>query len=128
MITVILKCPAKSIFIIFNISEKSTRELQFKRRILEGFCVCVKSCIWKTCKVKSNHLFFILEKENLGKKCPALLKRITDTFKCLALTKKLLTDFVSVLQAEVILLKVLSCKQKVGKLQTKKARTPSSLF
>ena len=49
--------------------------------------------IWKTSKVKSNYLFFILKKKNLGltfraKYVLALLQRITDTFKCLALPKK----------------------------------------
>ena len=51
----------------------------------------------KTSKVKSNHLFFILEKKNLGltfwaKNVLTLLKRITGTFKCLALPRKI-TDF-----------------------------------
>ena len=63
------------LFTIFNISEKSTRELQSKRRTLKGFCVCFKSCIWKTSKVKSNHLFFILDKKILGKKCPDPFKK-----------------------------------------------------
>ena len=117
---------------MFNISEKSTRELQSKRRILEGFCVCFKSCIWKTSKVKSNHLFSIYEKKNLGltfwaKNFMTLLKRITDTFKYLALPKQT-TNFFSVLQAEAILLKVPFCKQKLGKLQPRKARTSSGLF
>ena len=84
--------------IIFNISENSTRELQFKRRIMEGFRVCFKNCIWKTSKVKSNRLFFILEKNNLGwnfwaKNVLTLLKRITDTFTCLALPRKI-TNFI----------------------------------
>ena len=43
-----------------------TREPQSKRRILEVVCVCFKRCIWKTSIAKSNHLFFILEKKNLG--------------------------------------------------------------
>ena len=66
--------------IIFNISEKSIRTPHTKRRILEGFCVCFISCIWKTSVVKSNHLFFIFEKKGLtldilGKRGPDTLKK-----------------------------------------------------
>ena len=68
---------------------------QSKRRILEGVCVSVKSCIWKTFIVKYIHLFFIFEKKNYfsltfcAKNFLTLLKRITDTFKCLALPKRI---------------------------------------
>ena len=41
---------------------------------------------------------------------------------------KITNWFFSVLQAEVILLKVLFCKQKLAKLQLENAKTPSSLF
>ena len=102
------------IIVIRNFSTKNTftcyfqyfrREPQSKCSILKGVCVYFKSCIWKTSIVKSNYLFFSL----------TLLKRIADTFKCLVLPKRITNWYFSVLQVEVILLKVLFCRQKLGK-------------
>ena len=50
----------------------------------KDFAFACISFIWKTSKVKSNHLFIIFEKKNLGlifwaKNFLTLLKRITDT-------------------------------------------------
>ena len=57
-----------------------------------------------------------------------LLKRLTNNFKCLALSKINANWYFLVLLVEVILLKVLFCYQNLGKPQPKNASTPSNLF
>ena len=95
-ITVILNFPTKKIFTYFQYFRKICQRTQSKRRIFEGFCVCFKSCIWKTL-VESDHVFLMLKKKDLGltffaKNVQTLLKRIDNTFKSLALQEEWLTD------------------------------------
>ena len=101
----------KLITVILNF-QYFRREPQSKCRILKGVCVYFESYVWKTFILQSYHLFFSL----------TLLKRITDTFKCLALPKSITNWYISLLQVEVLLLKALFCKQKLGKLQPKKKK------
>ena len=118
--------------IIFNILEKSTSEPQSKRRILAGFWVCFKSCIWKTSTAKSNHTFFILEKKDLdltflAKNILALLKRITDTLKRISLPKTI-TDIFQCCKNSFSVTSATLLQAKIWKTQPKNARSSFSLF
>ena len=95
MITTILNFPTKNTFTYyFQYFRKLCKRMAVQASYFGRICVCFKSCIWKTSMVKSNHLFFNLEKKDLGltlwaKNDMNFLKRINDTFKCLTLPKKI---------------------------------------
>ena len=96
MITVILNFPTKNIvtYLLFSVFQKHLPE-NYSSSVLfwKNFVLGLKVVYGEL--LKSNLIIFssILRKRTLAKNVLTLLKRITDTFKCLALPKKLLTDF-----------------------------------